>query len=365
MRRLLLAATFAVFAAPSLAQDAPASVTVDPAPIINGAIDGYIRPSFHQFAVDVATLKSGVAALCATPSPAALATAQDHFKSAVVSYSRVEFLRLGPLLVDDRAERLLFWPDTKGIALKQVQAALAAKDPAASDPTTLRKKSVAMQGFNGLEYVLFGTGSDTLTSADGSYRCSYGAAIGALLGDLSATLDTEWQDKSASGPAEAMLHPKPDATDYRTSREVLEKLAGSLIVGTEVIRDQRLTPVIGASESAPKPKSALFWRSAMTVPSLQAGFGGLSEFFEAMTLPQVLKSLGDAVISNGAAFEFKNAATELAKITDPIDAAVTDQRQLAALNTLVNLSRTLDTLLGENLPAALGLTTGFSQLDGD
>ena len=40
-------------------------------------------------------------------------------------------------------------------------------------------------------------------------------------------------------------------------------------------------------------------------------------------------------------------------------------RQLQALNALVNLSRTLDTLLGENLPAALGLTTGFSQLDGD
>jgi hypothetical protein len=38
---------------------------------------------------------------------------------------------------------------------------------------------------------------------------------------------------------------------------------------------------------------------------------------------------------------------------------------MQALNYLINLSRTLDTLLGENLPAALGLTTGFSQLDGD
>jgi predicted lipoprotein len=32
---------------------------------------------------------------------------------------------------------------------------------------------------------------------------------------------------------------------------------------------------------------------------------------------------------------------------------------------MTNITRSLDTLLGENLPSALGLTMGFSQLDGD
>jgi predicted lipoprotein len=31
----------------------------------------------------------------------------------------------------------------------------------------------------------------------------------------------------------------------------------------------------------------------------------------------------------------------------------------------VIISQSLDTLLGENMPGALGLTTGFSLLDGD
>jgi predicted lipoprotein len=350
-----------------LAQDASSApaVTVDPTPIITGAIERYIRPAFRQFANDVAALNSDVGALCAAPAANALSKAQADFKQAAVSYSRIEFLRLGPLLVEDRAERLLFWPDSKGIALKQVQAALASKDPAAADPARLRKKSVAMQGLNALEYVLFGIGSETLGTPDGAYRCSYGAAITSLLNDLAATLDAEWQDSSAKGPAEAMLHPKPDASDYRTSREVLDKLAGSLVTGTEVIRDQRLSPVIGASDGAPKPKAALFWRSGMTVPSLAAGFAGLEEFFKAAKLPEALKALGDGWIASGAAFEFDKAAAAVARIKDPIDVAVADPAQLAALNDLVNLSRTLDTLLGENLPTALGLTTGFSQLDGD
>ena len=359
MRHFLIALALAVATTPSLAVDVPADT------IINGAIDGYIRPVFHQFAGDAAALKADVDTLCATPTPGAVTAAQAQFKTAVTTYSRLEFLRLGPLGVDDRAERLLFWPDTKGIALKQVQSALAMKDATSADPAALRKKSVAMQGLNALEFVLFGTGSETLATADGTYRCSYGSAIASLVSDLAATLDSEWQDKSPTGPAEAMLHPKPDASDYRTQQEVLEKLAGSMIVGTEVIRDQRLSPILGASEDKPKPKSALFWRSGMTVPSLSAGFAGINDFFVAMTLPDVLRSLNDAWISNGALFEFKNAATAAAKITDPIDVAVTDQRQMQALNYLVNLSRTLDNLLGENLPAALGLTTGFSQLDGD
>ena len=281
------------------------------------------------------------------------------------SYSKLEFLRLGPLGVEDRAERLLFWPDTKGIALKQVQAALAAKDPGAADPASLRKKSVAMQGLGAAEFLLFGTGSETLGTADGVYRCSFAAAVASLVSDLATVLDTEWQDTSATGPAASMLDPKSDAQDYRTPQEVLEKLAGSLIVGTEVIRDQRLAPVIGASEGKPKPRSALFWRSGMSVPSVAAGFAGLKAFFVAMTLPDTLKTLGAAWISNGALFEFDNAAQSAAKINAPIDVAVTDPAQFQQLNYLVNLSRTLDTLLGENLPSALGLTTGFSQLDGD
>ena len=162
-----------------------------------------------------------------------------------------------------------------------------------------------------------------------------------------------------------MLHPMPDASDYRTAREVLEKLAGALIVGTEVIRDQRLSPILGASEDKPKPKAALFWRSGMTVPLLKAGFAGLNDFFAAMTLPSVLKAMGNAWISNGASFEFKNAIDTVDKIFDSIDAAVVYQRQLQALFFVVNVSRSLDSVLGEILPSSLGLTTGFSQLDGD
>ncbi len=64
-------------------------------------------------------------------------------------------------------------------------------------------------------------------------------------------------------------------------------------------------------------------------------------------------------------FEFENAARAAADIVDPMEVAVKDDEQLRALRYLVIITGSLDTLLGENLAAALGLSVGFSQLDGD
>jgi predicted lipoprotein len=356
--RLLLAATFALCALPALANSA-----IPPTDIIKGAVTGYVRPVFHVFAVDTGTLKTDMTALCAAPSGPAFGKAQDDFRLVATSLARVEFLYFGPLTIDDRNAELLFWPDNKGIALKQVQQALAAEDPTAISPDTLAKKSVAMQGLGALEFVLFGTGSDAIATADGAYRCSYGAAIATLVDGIGQTLDQEWQDDTPDGPLAHMLAPKPDAQDYRTQQEVLEKLAGALIVGTEVIRDQRLSPIIAASEAAPRPKSALFWRSGMTIPMLEAGFTGLDQFFRAARFPEAVR--GSDFISNGALFEFDNAISTLKKISDPIDKVVADPAGMQKLNYLVNITRSLDTLLGDNLPGAMGLTVGFSALDGD
>ncbi|HWA19842.1 MAG TPA: imelysin family protein [Devosia sp.] len=329
--------------------------------ITQAAIEGYVRPAFHQFAEQTAALAADIKVLCETPSEAALAAVQSDFKAAVVGYSRVEFVRIGPLTIADRMERLLFWPDRKGIALRQVQGALAEKDETAADPVTLKDKSVAMQGLVALEYLLFGTGAEQLASGD-DYRCRYATASSTLIAGLADTLDKEWSDPN--GQSDHMLSPQPTYDDFRTDTEVLEKLAATLIHGTETIRDQRISPILGVAEGGPKPKSALFWRSGMTVPALAANFAGLHDYFLAAKFTEAVGPT-NGWIANGATFEFENAARAASDIPDPIEVAVTDEEELRALKYLVIITGSLDTLLGENLAAALGLSVGFSQLDGD
>jgi predicted lipoprotein len=357
--RVLFAALLIALSAPALADSA-----IPTAEIVKGAVDGYIRPQFHTFATDTGVLQSDVAALCATPSAEALAAAQDEFRTTVLQFARIEFVRLGPLQVGDRLERLLFWPDKKGIALKQVQEALVAKDATAASADTLQGKSVAMQGLVALDYLLFGTGAADLGSDTGAYRCSYAAAIATLVDGLATTIDSEWQDNSPDSAVAHMQAPKPDASDYRSEREVLDKLAATLIHGTEAIRDQRIAPILGEATGSPKPKSALFWRSGMTVPTLKANFEGLRDFFVAARFPDAVKNIA-SWISSGALFEFEGAIKAASDIHDPIDVVVTDPDQFKELRYLAIVTHSLDTLLGENMPGALGLTTGFSLLDGD
>lgn len=356
--RILVAAAFALLASPTLAASA-----IPFHDIISGVIEDYARPKFATFAGAATGLRDGVAALCATPSDDTLSAAREAFRTAAVSYSEVEFLRMGPLGVDDRQERLLFWPDSKGIALRQVQQAIAGKDATAASPDTLKGKSVAMQGLAAVEFLLFGTGSDDLAGAAGTYRCSYAAAATTLIDGIAQTLSTEWNDTAVGGASDAMLNPQPASSDYRTELEVINKIAATLSFGNDTIRDQRIAPILSLTTGTPKPRSALFWRSGMTAKVLSANFAGLLDFFHAARFEAALDS-ASGWIGKGIVFEFNGAIAAATDVPQSMDGAVKDPEGMLGLRQMYVSTGSLDTL-DESLSVALGLSAGFSSLDGD
>ena len=138
--------------------------------------------------------------------------------TVVVAYSRVEFVRLGPLGVGDRAERLLFWPDTKGIALRQVQAALARQGSDRRRSGDARKaRASRCRGWARSSSCCSAPAARRLATADGAYRCSYAAAITTLIAELAhdARHRVAGHVRRPGRPPH-MLDPKPDAQDYRT-----------------------------------------------------------------------------------------------------------------------------------------------------
>lgn len=356
--RLLLAALLALAALPVVAEEQKLTAET----VVSLAINEAIRPGFAQYADETAALTISVGGLCLAPSDAGLQAAQAQFKSTVVAWSRVELYRLGPLMTENRYDRILFWPDRKGIALKQVQGVLADADPDAADPHKLAGKSVAMQGLGALEFLLFGTGAEQLETPQWAFRCRYALAIATLQADLAAQLSAEWNDPE--GISKRLLEPSESDPDYRSFREVAEALTGILAHGTEAIRDQRLLPFLGRDGAAPKPKSALFWRSGMTVPSINANFEGLRALLEKSRIAEATTA-DNLWVGNSARFEFGNAERAGKVVTEPVEQALEDPKQKKALDYLVIVTQSLDTILGENLAAALGLSVGFSSLDGD
>lgn len=355
--RLLLALLVGLVATPALAQLHPTARGV-----ITAAVEEAIRPGFAAFADTTGALRTKMGALCEAPSAEGLAAAQEAFKDVVLAWSKIELYGFEPSMKDNRTERILFYPDRKGIGLKQIQAILAKQDTTATDPATLQKKSVAVQGLGALEFVLFGTGSEAVGSKDGAFRCSYGNAIAALLGDTAAAMSAEWNDPN--GISARLIHPSEDDPDFRTNEEVMQQLVGVMAHGVEAIRDMRILPFLGREGEESKPRSALFWRSNMTVPSIEANFAGLeallinSDMWEYPATEQFW-------IGQDAKTEFGKVEAGAAKVTGTVEQAVADPGQKQAITDFVASSMVLGKLTGEDLPAALGLSVGFSALDGD
>jgi predicted lipoprotein len=138
----------------------------DQTAIAKASLTEVIRPSYAALAAATGSLDDKVAALCKQPSAAALQAAKDAFAGAVDAWSKVEIFRFGPIVQDRRYERLFYWPDPKGIGLRQVQDALAKRDEDLTLPYELSAKSVALQGLPALEYLLYGDGAEALTETD-------------------------------------------------------------------------------------------------------------------------------------------------------------------------------------------------------
>lgn len=355
----MLAPIFALIAmiCGAFAQDA-----VPLAGVAQRAVEDVFRPGFAAYAEASAELDASFETLCAAPGSDTLEISRNAFAETVTAWSRIELYSIGPLREDNRSERILFWPDRKGIALRQVQQILAEGDETATNPETLVGKSVAVQGLGALEYLLWGTGAENLAGADGGFRCRYAGAIGTLLAGTAMAMLDEWNDPD--GISKRMISPTESDPDYRSTREVAEELSGLLAHGVEQIRDQRLLPFLGRDGAAPKPKSALFWRSGLTAASVAGNFEGLKALFQGSGL-DVAGGAENAWVANTGGFEFRNAERGLAVLTKPVEAALADPKQRHAYDYLVLVTQSLGTILGENLPAALGLSVGFSSLDGD
>lgn len=330
--------------------------------VLAAAVNQVIRPSLAEFKSRASGLESAMGALCAVPSEAALGIAQQQFGMAATAYGRVEFLRVGPLMEDNRVDRLLFFPDRKGIGLRQVQAILADRDATATNVGTLRQKSVAVQGFGALEFVLFGTDFETLQTADGAFRCRFGQTVAQNIGSMADELAMGWY--RYDGVASHLTRPVPENADYRTETEAMEELVGLVSHGIEAVRDTRINPFIAQGETAAKPKQALFWRSGLTMAMIAANLDGMEKLVAVSGMARALPET-ESGLDNSIGFEFANAKRALELITLPVEQAVADEKQVAALNYLVIVTQSLQAQIGEQLAFALGLSVGFSSLDGD
>lgn len=329
---------------------------------ISSVIDKAIVPAFVQFETSAEQMQNAVSELCASPSLSKLQSSRQEFGALVQSWGQVEFIRLGPLSAENRSERILFWPDRRGRGLKQVQNTIRTFDGTAATTETLGNKSVAVQGLLALEYTLFGTGAESLASSETSFRCSYALAISGNLKQLSTELVSHWNDEK--GIRALWLEPGQDNPLFRDNKEQLGALIKIIRDGLEITVAQRLDPFLRENIASARPKSALFWRSANTVSSLQANIEGLQNLVKASQFDEAVDP-DDKRVVGGLEFEFANALRALRSSNFPSAQIAEDAESYDRLGYARIVTKSMLVIMEGRLPSMFGLSSGFSSLDGD
>ncbi|WEX77696.1 hypothetical protein PYH37_002513 [Sinorhizobium numidicum] len=330
------------------------------------AVDDFIIPGYRELSQVTTALSEASAALCKVPSDAALQTTRSAFSDVVQKWSTIEIVRLGPALEQNRFERFLFYPDRKSTGLKQVQAILAKGDKSATRAESLKMKSVAVQGLGALEYVLYGTGAEALSSKQGDFRCRYGVAISQNLKAIAGEFLAEWE--KPDGIQAAWKKPGLGNPLFRDNREAATELLGVLVHSVEMIKDQRLRPfyagAISGKQDKGHPKLAIYWRSGSTMAAVSGNFRGLQRLFDTAGMENLLPA-DSRSIAGSVNFLFKALISAADRVDGPIDAALTDDRHRAKLDFIALNTADLLDRLNRDFGGAIGLGAGFSFADGD
>ncbi|MGJ8527579.1 imelysin family protein [Maritalea sp.] len=324
------------------------------------AVHDFIVPGYQAFQQSAADQSLAMGTLCTNNDQRSLDAARASFADLADRWSHVEIIRFGPVLDQNRLERILFWPDRKSIGLKQVQRVIAQKDDTAISIATLQKKSVALQGLAALEFVLHGNGSEIELLEQANFRCHFGLTIASSIHEVAAEIVDEWQGVDGFGTL--LISPENVAELYRDKSETMRDILGVVAHGPGIFFDTRLKNYLGDAAKSAKPKSALFWRSGLTFKSLSSNISALGEFAQTVDFNRALQDQKHWV-ANSYIFEAQNALRALEIKHEVLKAAQSDER--SKLEYLKVVLHSMEEIAAQDLAQALGQSTGFSSLDGD
>jgi predicted lipoprotein len=330
--------------------------------VMANAVDGYIRPAYADFHAKASALTAATEAFCASPDGKRWEVVLYRFGDTALSWSRIEFLRLGPVMEQNRLERILFYPDRKSTGLKQVRALFAKPDAHVLDVAALKTRSVAIQGLGAFDVVFFRVDLDRDFDGWAGFRCGYGLAVAKNIESIAAELQSAWD--APDGIARDWKMPGADNPVYRDENEAVAALIGITVHGLEMVRDQRIAQFYKGKGLKVSPKRAIYWRSGFTMHALKANVDGLAKFWTVTDIASLLDpdmhSLSESVI-----FDLKSASSALATLGEPTELELADTKYLGKLDFITFNLKDAMTRIDSDVGGAIGLGAGFSFADGD
>jgi len=342
------------------------------AKVLADTSERYILTSYHEFSTTSLQLAEAAAQFCAAPtqSSEAFEEVRTQWRRSVIAWSGVQNLQFGPLLVDNQAWKIQFWPDKKNLIARKVETLLRSAETL--DIKRIDDSSVVVQGLSSLEYLLFDQAAgklDSYSNATGPRRCDLLVAVATHLHGVAAGLYDAWRPEGGDY-LHSFIKTGKNNPEYPDDSIALANLLDTLVAGVELIKRDKFERPLGLDSDTGRAQIYLleWWRSQYAKEAIIANLNSLQTLFNAddgYGLDDYLtdvKQRGD--LSTKIQQGFTSSIASAKAIPNSLFSTAKPREQAELIAFQSELSQLLS-LLRMDLPEALGISLGFNAKDGD
>lgn len=324
----------------------------------------HIVPRYQQLADAGKAFEQSANQLCTTANQESLDAAQQAFFNVMDAWQSVQHIRKGPVEKDRRYYRFQMWPDKHGTTPKQIANLLNAKDAAALEPTNFAKSSVALQGLEAVETILFARtkGADAYAeNGQASYRCQVVKAIGNNITQMAQALVSEWS--ASPPPFDQVLGSQAILVkgDLAESKEIYAAFYNNLYTQVQAVIDQKLVRPMANN----KPMFFESWLSNHSARNIRMNLEAVEAMYDVGFSAALKEQQGGPELDARVKQSFQKFYQALAAIKQPLDDALAANQDRVLMEELLASTSVLQSLLTAAVPKALNIQISFNALDGD
>ena len=319
--------------------------------------DDFILPSYRGYSEAVTDLTKSIKSYCTGTGD--LKPVHSAFEKSYLAWQKASIIQVGPVMDADGLLRFQLWPDPKGFSRRAIKKAQRAEKPSLLAKGGLEKASIALTNLNSLELLLYGRLEPQ------SYGCDLSVAISRHQSELAGMLVAEWTGGAAYRHA---FDSAKDGNDrYESVDQLIRELLAGIVVHADRLRKFKIQRGLGLEAGKTYPKRTEARKSGLGLASIRAGFRALSDlygvpygFFDVtpdIGGPMDYYTLGDT--AGGVADALGLETRSLVEIAEE-DGALAQK-----LRGFGDLTLRHETYLKTSLSDAIGLSMGFTSVDGD
>jgi predicted lipoprotein len=205
--------------------------------------NNHILPSYQLLQEKALLLNEQSTTFCSLASSSAgdLNNVQNAWRDLSLTWQTIQWLKVGPVIEDNRLFRIHYWPDTKDNVGRGVANLLAENDVVTED--VIAKQSVGSQGLPAMEILLFEESSQTslLNANDKAKRCEVLQAISSNVATIANEIHSEWKVDEGNYRAQLIN----GTGDFTSKKDAVEELVTNWLEQIERVKDEKMLSPLG------------------------------------------------------------------------------------------------------------------------